>query len=167
MWQAGPRISCPPILSWLPTPDTSPPQPVPFWCYRKNNYKNIRPSTSLFLGGTNIFPPSLVVPKYPTPLLGRDTLTKLETTLMMGSFSAPRALQLLITIEEAITPSPIGRGQKLREDKINSQVWDQGTPGWAHHDKLNWSSLSSEIPLGFQTRNNTPSEENLRKGYSL
>ena len=71
----------------------------------------------------------LVVPKYPTPLLGRDILTKLETTLVMGSFSAPRALQRLITTEEPIIPSPIGRDQKLWEDKINPQVWDQGTPG--------------------------------------
>ena len=33
----------------------------------------------------------LVVPKCPTPLMGRDILTKLGTTLVMGSFSAPRA----------------------------------------------------------------------------
>ena len=45
----------------------------------------------------------LVVPECPTPLLGRDILTKLETTLVMGSFSAPRALQLLITTEEPIS----------------------------------------------------------------
>ena len=38
-----------------------------------------------------------VVPECPTPLLGRDILTKLGTTLVMGSFSAPRALQLLAT----------------------------------------------------------------------
>ena len=67
-----------------------------------------------------------------TPLLGRDILTKLGTTLVMGSFSAPRALQLLVTTEEPITPSPIERGQKLWEDKINHQVWDQGTSGQAH-----------------------------------
>ena len=34
----------------------------------------------------------LVVPECPTPLLGRDILTKLGTTLEMGSFSAPRPL---------------------------------------------------------------------------
>ena len=34
----------------------------------------------------------LVFPECPTPLLGRDLLTKLGTTLVMGSFSAPRAL---------------------------------------------------------------------------
>ena len=67
----------------------------------------------------------------PTPLLGRDILTKLGTTLVMGSFSAPRALQLLVTTEEPITPS-IERDQKLREDKINPQVWDQGISGRAH-----------------------------------
>ena len=61
--------------------------------------------------------------------LGRDILTKLGTTLVMGSFSAPRALQLLVTTEEPIAPSPIERDQKLWEDKIDPQVWDQGTPG--------------------------------------
>ena len=61
----------------------------------------------------------LVVPECPTPLLGRDILTKLGTTLVMGSFSAPRALQLLVTTEEPITLSPIERDQKLWEDKIN------------------------------------------------
>ena len=70
-----------------------------------------------------------MVPERPTPLLGRDILTKLETTHVMGSFSAPRALQLLVTTEEPITPSPIERDQKLWEDKINPQVWDQGIPG--------------------------------------
>ena len=55
----------------------------------------------------------LVVPECPTPLLGREKLTKLGTTLVMGSFSAPRALQLLVTTEEPITPSPIERDQKL------------------------------------------------------
>ena len=58
--------------------------------------------------------------------LGTDLGTELGTTL------APRALQLLVTTEEPITPSPIKRDQKLWEDKINPQVWDQGTPGLAH-----------------------------------
>ena len=70
-----------------------------------------------------------MVPECPTPLLGRDTLTKLGKSLVMGSFSAPRALQLLITTEEPITPSLVERDQKLWEDKINPQVWDQGIPG--------------------------------------
>ena len=74
----------------------------------------------------------LVVPECPTPLMGRDKLTKLGTTLVMGSFSAPRALQLLVTTEESITPSPIERDQRLWEDKINPQVWDQGIPGRAY-----------------------------------
>ena len=47
----------------------------------------------------------LAVPEYLTPLLRRDILTKLGTTLVMGNFSAPRALQLLITMEKPITPS--------------------------------------------------------------
>ena len=55
----------------------------------------------------------LVVPECPTPLLGSDTLTKLGTTLVMGSFSAPGVLQFLLTTEESITPSPIERDQKL------------------------------------------------------
>ena len=54
----------------------------------------------------------------------------------MGSFSAPRALQLLVTTEEPITHSPIERNQKLWEDKINPQVWDQGTPERAHQAEL-------------------------------
>ena len=53
----------------------------------------------------------------------------------MGRFSAPRALQHLVTTEEPIRPSPIERDQKLWEDKINPQVWDQGIPGWAHEAK--------------------------------
>ena len=57
-----------------------------------------------------------------------EILTKLWTTLVMGSFSAPRALQLLVTTEEPITQS-IERDQKPWEDKINPQVWDQGIPG--------------------------------------
>ena len=78
----------------------------------------------------------LVVPECPIPLLGRDILTKLGTTLVMGSFSAPRALELLVTTEEPITPSPIGRDQKLWEDKINPQLSDQGIPGRAHQAEL-------------------------------
>ena len=54
----------------------------------------------------------LVVPECPTPLMGRDILTKLGATLVMGSFSTPRALQFLVTAEEPITPTPIGRDQK-------------------------------------------------------
>ena len=73
-----------------------------------------------------------MVPECPSPLTGRGILTKLGTTLVMGSFSAPRALKLLVTPEEPITPSSIERDQKLWEDKINPQVWDQGIPGRAH-----------------------------------
>ena len=60
-----------------------------------------------------------MAPECPTPLLGRDILNKLGTTLVVGNFSAPRALELLVTTEEPITPSPIDRDQKLWEDKIN------------------------------------------------
>ena len=41
-----------------------------------------------------------------------EILTKLWTTLVMGSFSAPRALQFLVTTKEPITPIPIGRDKK-------------------------------------------------------
>ena len=61
--------------------------------------------TSLLLGWTIFSQQFLVVPECPTPLLRGDILTKLGTTLVMGSFSAPRALQLLVTTEEPITPS--------------------------------------------------------------
>ena len=111
-----------------------------------------------------IFPHQfLVVLKCPTPLMGRDILTKLGTTLVMGSFSAPRALRLLVTTEESITPSPVEREQRLWEDKINPQVWDQGI----QTTRLNRSSLSSEIPLGFLTGNNILSKETLERDYSL
>ena len=80
----------------------------------------------------------------------------------MGSFSAPRALQLLVTTEESITP-PIEREKRLWEDKINPQVWDQGI----QTTRLNRSSLSSEIPLGFLTGNNILSKERLERDYSL
>ena len=83
---------------------------------------------------------------------------------MLGSFSAPRALQLLVTTEKPITPS-IERDQKLWEDKINPQVWDQGFLD--EPNKLNRSSLSSEIPFGFLTGNNILSKERLRRDYSL
>ena len=53
----------------------------------------------------------------------------------MGSFSAPRALQLLVTTEEPITPSQIGKDQKLWENKINPQVWDLGILEPAHQDE--------------------------------
>ena len=78
----------------------------------------------------------LVDPECPTSLMGRDIFTKLGTTLVMGSFSAPRALQLLVTTEEPITTSLIGRDQKLWEDKINPQLSDQGIPGRAHQAEL-------------------------------
>ena len=79
--------------------------------------------------GQIFFHQFLVVPECPTPLIGRDILTKLGTTLVMGSVSAPGALQLLVTTEEFITHSPIERDQKLWEDKIKPQVWDQGILG--------------------------------------
>ena len=77
-----------------------------------------------------------MVPECPTPLLGRDILTKLGTTLVMGSQPLEPYSSWLLTTEEPITPSPTGRDQKLWEDKINPQVWDQGIPGPAHQTEL-------------------------------
>ena len=76
----------------------------------------------------------LVVPECSTPLLGRDILTNLETTFMVGMFSASRALQLLVATEELTVVSPIVRYQKLWEEKFNHQVWDQLLD---EHTKLN------------------------------
>ena len=91
--------------------------------------------------------------------------TRLGTTLVMGSFSAPRALQLLFTTEEPITPSPKERDQKLWRTKLNPRC---GTRGFLDKStKLNQSSLSSKIPLSFLTRNNIPSKERLGRDYSL
>ena len=98
-------ILCPDLLlqSLLPT------NLYHFEYYRENNYKNIHPSTSLLLGWTDIIPSVSDVPECPTPFLRRAILTKLGTTLVMGNFSAPRALQLLVTTEKPIMPSPIER----------------------------------------------------------
>ena len=83
----------------------------------------------------------------------------------MGSFSAPIGIQLLVTTEEPIKPSPIGKDQRLWEDKINPQVWDKGIPWWTHQAEL--AIIALEIPPGFQTGNNVPSKEKLRKDFSL
>ena len=63
-----------------------------------------------------------MVSECPTPLLGRDILTKLGATLVMGSFSAPSALQLLVTTEKPIMVSPIRRDQKLQEENTNNDL---------------------------------------------
>ena len=75
MWQVGPRISwltqcllCPDLLlQSLLLPNL-----YHFGCCSKNNYKKIHPSTSLFLGWTNVSHQFQLVPEYPTPLLARD-----------------------------------------------------------------------------------------------
>ena len=99
----------------------------------------------------------LVVPECPTSLLGRDILTKLGITLVIRSFSAPKALQLLVTIEERITPSPIERTKNYGRTKLTTRCGSRGLLD--EPTKLNWSSLSSKIPLGFLTGNNIPSKE--------
>ena len=100
--------------------------------YRKNNYKRFTWTLLCCWDGQVFSHQFLVLPECPTHILKRDILTKLGTTLVMGRSSAPRALQLLVTTEEPITHSPIERDQKLREDKINLQAWDQGILGQAH-----------------------------------
>ena len=135
MWQVGLRISWLtqglPTLSWPPTPEPSPPKLVPFLVLQEKQLLKDSPK-HFFVAKMDTFSHQfLVVPECSTPLLGRDILTKLGTTLVMGSFSSPRALQLLVTTEGPITPS-IERDQKLWDDKINPQVWDQGIPGRAH-----------------------------------
>ena len=101
-----------------------------------------------------------MVPECPTPLLGRDILSKLGTTLVMGSFSAPRALQLPVTTEKSIT-----KKKNYGKTKLTPRC---GTRGFLDKPtKLNRSSLSSEIPLGFLTRDNILSKERLRRDYNL
>ena len=101
-----------------------------------------------------------MVRKCSTPLMGRDILTKLGTTLVMGSFSAPRTLQLLVTTEEPITPSPIDRDQKLWEDKINPQVWDQGIPGRAHQAE----PIPLQDPTQFPNQKKYPLKREAQEG---
>ena len=80
-------------------------------------------------------------------------------SLVMGSFSAPRALQLLVTTEEPITPS-IERDQKLWEDKINPQ--DQGIPERAHHAEPVIIVLRD--PTQFPNRKHYPLRREAREG---
>ena len=133
MWQVGPRIS------WLTQnflisysgPFSS--QTCTIWGATGRTITKRFTQARLCCWDGQIFPHQfLVVPECPTPLMGRDILTKLGTTLVMGSISATRALQLLVTTEEPTTPSPRERDKKLWEDTINPQAWDQGIPGRAH-----------------------------------
>ena len=78
----------------------------------------------------------------------------------MGSFSAPRALQLLVTTEEPITP-PIEREQRLWEDKINPQVWDQGIPGRAHQAE---PVIVLRDPTRFPNRKQYPLKREAQEG---
>ena len=94
----------------------------------------------------------------------RDILSKVGTTLVMGSFSVPRALLLLVTTEDPIIPCPIGKGQNYGRTKLTPRCGTrklQDDP-----TKLHQLSLSSEILLGFQIEASLP-EEKLRKDYSL
>ena len=79
----------------------------------KTNYKKINLSTSLLLGWINIFPSVSGGPWVSYSLIGKIYTHWTGTTLVMENFSAPGALQHLVTTEKPITPSPIGRDQKL------------------------------------------------------
>ena len=94
-----------------------------------------------------------------------EIFTKLGTTLVMGRFSAPRALQLLVTMEKPITSS-LKRGTKnYGRTKLTPRC---GTREFLDEPtKLNRSSLSSNIPLSFLTGNNILSKERLGRDYSL
>ena len=95
----------------------------------------------------------------------RDVLSKVGTTLVMGSFSVPRALLFLVTTEEPIIPCPIGKGQNYGRTKLTPRY---GTREFLDEPtKLNQSSLSSEIPFSFLTKNNITSKERLGRDYSL
>ena len=59
-----------------------------------------------------------MVPECPIRLLERDILPNLGTTLVVGSFSAPRALQITVATEEPTVASPRVRDQKLWKDKV-------------------------------------------------
>ena len=72
-------------------------------------------------------------PECPTPLMGRDILTKLGTTLVMGSFSEPYSSWLLLKNPLHLSST---EGQELWKDKINPQVWDQGTAAQAHQAEM-------------------------------
>ena len=93
--------------------------------------------------------------------MGRDMLTKLGTTLVMGSFSAPRALQLLVTTEEPMTPSPMEREQRLGGQN-NPQVWEQGTPGRAPQAEPVITVLRD--PTQFPNRKHYPLKREAREG---
>ena len=80
----------------------------------------------------------------------------------MESFSAPRALQLLVTTEEPITLSLIQRDQKLWENNINTQVWDQGTPGRTHEAEPVITVLRD--PTRFPNRKKYPLRREVREG---
>ena len=79
----------------------------------------------------------------------------------MGSFSAPRVLQLRVTTEEPITP-PIERKQRLWEDKINPHVWDQGIPGRAHQAEL--VIIVLQDPTQFPNQEQYPLKREAREG---
>ena len=95
-------------------------------------------------------------------LIGKRYTHETGDYLVMGSFSAPRALQLLVTTEEPITPSPIERDQKLWEDKVNPQVWSQGSPGRTHQAKP--VIIVLRYHTRFPNRKNIPSKERLWEG---
>ena len=105
------------ILTLVSTLEPSPPKPVPFWMLQEKQLQKDLPEYFFVAGMDKYYPTSFWWSlSVLLPYLGRDILTKLATTLVLGSFSSPRALQLLVTTEEPITPSPIEQDEKLWED---------------------------------------------------
>ena len=86
-----------------------------------------------------------MVPEGLIPLWERDILTKLGTTLVMGSFSAPRALQLLVATEKPIMASPTGTDQNLGEvpgEKHQQMTWTVLPGGFTDSPHLFGQALS-------------------------
>ena len=160
MWQVGLRISCLTqglaTLSWPPILEASPPKPVPFWVLQEKQLQKDSPKHFFVAGMDKYFPTSFWW-SLSVLLLYWEEINSLNwgPPLWREAF-----LQLLVTIEEPSIPSPIGRDQKLWEDKINPQVWDQGTLVQAHQAELvlivlqdptwlpNWKQYLSEEKPG-------------------
>ena len=76
----------------------------------------------------------LVVPEWPTPLLVRDTLYNLETTLTMGGILIPKALQLLLVVGKTIMILLTGKPRNPGKMKLTPGFGTMG-PGWGHQTK--------------------------------
>ena len=98
-----------PTLSWHPILETSSPKPLPFWVTQEKQSHKDSPRHLSVARMVRYFPTCSWWFLGAPFLLGRDILTKLGTTIMMGKFSVPMALQHLIRVEKLTTASPIRR----------------------------------------------------------